>query len=63
MNNNNYLGYYAKDKFGNLFQFEWGKDDNLYIHTLSGDIRVKHIKVNKEEYEIVEIKMLSEDDK
>mgnify|MGYP003624996812 FL=1 len=58
MNSNDYLGYYAKDKFGNLFQFEWGEDDNLYIRTF----KVNLLKVNKEEYEIVNIKIVTEEE-
>ena len=58
MNNNNYLGYYAKDKFGNLFQFEWSENDDLSIIQMPTTK-----KVSKKDYEIVEIKMLSEDDK
>ena len=58
MDNNNYLGYYAKDKFGNLFQFKWDENDNLRILVIE-----IWIEVNKKDYEIVEIKMLSEDDK
>ena len=40
------LGYYAKDKNGNLFQFEWTKDDVLLIDGIS---------VSAEDYEILEL--------
>ena len=26
------LGYYAKDKNNNLFQFEWSSKDELYLY-------------------------------
>ena len=58
MDENNYLGYYAKDKFGNLFQFEWDANDDLNIIQMS---IIK--KANKEDYEIVEIKVMTEYDK
>ena len=57
MDNNNYLGYYAKDKFGNLFQFEWGENDDLNIIQM---LTTK--KVNKKDYEIVEIKIVTEEE-
>lgn len=57
MNSNNYLGYYAKDKFGNLFQFEWDENDDLSIIQMSITQ-----KVNKEDYEIVNIKIVTEEE-
>jgi hypothetical protein len=49
----NRLGYYAKDKDNNLFQFEWFADDSLVI-----DGRI----VSKEDYEILEIGFFTADD-
>ncbi len=57
MKNNNYLGYYAKDRFGNLFQFEWKENDDLYIRQMPITK-----KVNKKDYEIVYIKIVSEEE-
>ena len=57
MNSNDYLGYYAKDKFGNLFQFEWDANDDLSIIQMSITQ-----KVNKEDYEIVNIKIVTEEE-
>ena len=57
MDTNNYLGYYAKDKFGNLFQFEWGENDDLSIIQMPTTK-----KVNKKDYEIVEIKIVTEEE-
>jgi len=57
MNSNDYLGYYAKDKFGNLFQFEWDANDDLSIIQMSITK-----KANKEDYEIVNIKIVTEEE-
>ena len=55
--NNNYLGYYAKDKAGNLFQFKWKENDDLYI-----DIQgVGFKKINKKDYEIINLKIITEE--
>jgi hypothetical protein len=45
------LGYYAKDKDNNLFQYEWGANDEFYIMNSDGDMVMKDPK----EYEILEI--------
>ena len=45
------LGYYAMDKKANLFQFEWGKNDEFYILNPNGDKVIS----NPNEYEILEI--------
>lgn len=44
------LGYYAMDRFNNLFKFEWRNDDTFYI--LNEGIMTKQ---NPKDYEIVEI--------
>ena len=48
----NYLGYYAMDKKGNLYQFHWGENDTFYI------IKPKSLKrkiANINNYEILHI--------
>jgi hypothetical protein len=45
------LGYYAKDKNKNLFQFEWGANDEFYIMNSDGDMVMK----DPNEYEIIEV--------
>ena len=32
------LGYYAKDSQNNLYQYEWGADDEFYILNSDGDM-------------------------
>ena len=53
---NDYLGFYAKDKLGNLFQFEWQENDDLHILKSDG----KYHKIHKSDYEIVQSKMITE---
>ena len=53
---NNYLGYYAKDKFGNLFQFGWQENDDLHILKSDG----RYYIVDKSDYEIIQIEMITE---
>ncbi len=45
------LGYYAMDKDKNLFQYEWGANDEFYIMDSNGDLVMKDPK----EYEILEV--------
>lgn len=45
------LGYYAKDKDNNLFQYEWAAGDEFYIQNHDGDM--VHSDPNK--YEIVKV--------
>lgn len=45
------LGFYAKDKNNNLYQFKWDKDDNMFI--LKG--KERWVEVNPEFYQILEI--------
>ena len=45
------LGYYAKDKDNNLFQFEWGADNEFTILNSDGD----YVMANPKDYDIVEI--------
>jgi len=44
------LGYYAKDKDGNLFQYQWGKDDTFQI--VVGDI---FEDADPNDYEVLEL--------
>jgi len=60
MGNDDYLGHYAKDKFGNLFQFKWKENDDLYLYINTQMSLAK--KVNKEDYEIVNIKIVTEEE-
>lgn len=45
------LGYYAMDKDKNLFQYEWGANEEFYIMDSNGDLVMKDPK----EYEILEV--------
>ena len=47
------LGYYAKDSKNNLYQFEWGEDETLYIIDANGQRPIDADKVK--DYEIIEI--------
>ena len=51
-----YLGWYAKNKVGNLFQFQWQENDDLHILKSDG----KYYEVDKSDYEIINIKMITE---
>lgn len=44
------LGYYARDKDNNLFQFEWGTDNSFKI-LVGGELKL----VEPEDYKIIEI--------
>lgn len=44
------LGYYAKDKDNNLFQFEWASNNDFFI-IKDGE----KVKANPKDYEILEI--------
>lgn len=45
------LGYYAKDKDGNLFRFEWSSEDEFSIALKGGAMQTQDPK----DYEIIEI--------
>jgi hypothetical protein len=45
------LGYYAKDKDGNLFRFEWSSEDEFFIALKGGVMQTQDPK----DYEILEI--------
>jgi len=45
------LGYYAMDKDKNLFQYEWGADDEFSIMNCDGDF----VMVDPNDYEVLEI--------
>jgi len=53
-----YLGWYAKDKVGNLFQFQWQENDDLHILKSDG----KYYEVDKSNYEIINLKIITERD-
>ena len=50
------LGYYAKDKDGNLFQYEWGAGDEFSI-LKDGD----YVMADPKEFEILEIGFFTAD--
>ena len=54
------LGYYAKDKDNNLYQFEWGANDKLYLH-LPNVKGIRKVEVSPKDYEIVEIGFFTAD--
>ena len=45
------LGYYAKDSKNNLFQYEWGADDEFYILNSDGDM----VMADPNKYQVLEI--------
>jgi hypothetical protein len=51
------LGYYAKDKNNDLFQFEWSELERFYI--IKDGIK---ITANSEEFEIIQIGVVTADD-
>ena len=66
------LGYYAKDKYGNLHQFQWGLDNDLqsesndfYINDKDGDkisnLGHKIKLVNVKDFEVLEIGFFTAD--
>lgn len=59
------LGYYAKDKDGNLHQFQWGEDDTFYINDEAGELvsNLGHkMKIaDAKDYEILEIGFFTAD--
>ncbi len=50
------LGYYAKDKDNNLYQFEWGANDEFYIQHHLGLIHS-----DPKQYEIIQVGMITAD--
>jgi len=52
------LGYYAKDKDNNLFQYEWGADDEFHILNSDGDLVMRDPK----EYEVLQLGIITADD-
>lgn len=53
----NVLGYYAKDKDNNLYQFEWGADDEFSIRNDAGD----YVMRDPKQYEIIQVGMITAD--
>ena len=51
------LGYYAKDKDNNLYQFEWGANDEFYIQHQLGLIHS-----DPKQYEIIQVGIITADD-
>jgi len=45
------LGYYAKDSQNNLFQYEWGADDEFYILNSDRDM----VMADPNKYDVLEI--------
>ena len=56
INDDGYLGWYAKNKVGNLFQFQWQENDDFHILKSDG----RYHEVDKSDYEIIKIKMITE---
>jgi hypothetical protein len=52
MNKVKQLGYYAKDKDGNLHQFEWGDNDAFGIYNTTTK---EYVQSNADDYEILEV--------
>ena len=53
----NALGYYAKDKDNNLFQYEWGADDEFSIRNDAGD----YVMRDPKDYEIIQVGIITAD--
>lgn len=49
------LGYYAKDKDTNLFQYEWGAGDEFYIQNCDGEM----VHSNPDEYEVIQVGVIT----
>ena len=52
------LGYYAKDSRNNLFQYEWGADDEFYILNSDGDM----VMDDPNKYEVFKIGIIERTD-